>query len=40
LAAKPSKNGAPLSDQACDRLEKEIEAQIKTVTGIRNEKSN
>jgi hypothetical protein len=35
LAAKPSKNGVPLNDQACKRLEKEIEAQIKTLTGTR-----
>ena len=37
LAAKPSMNGAPLNDQACDRLEMEIEARIKTLTGTREE---
>jgi hypothetical protein len=29
LATTPIKNGAPLSEQACERLEREIAAQLK-----------
>ena len=37
ITAKPNKKGPPLNDQACERLEMEIEARLKTVTGTSKE---